>query len=267
MEIFLELGDEKIPARVLEESSLDSKHTGCKLKQLEVEIVAKSKLMNDQLLAVIETGKQIGINSTAGNGNVIGKWKLTNNSYSYSTGTGDSNYYHTIRLEEKEDIKVTNLIVNKVELQPYSYNEEFDDDALIINAKVLLSEQQTKTLHKLMNGGLYFPVIRKGVSDTPLQMRFGQVLWSNCDGGTKQKLMLVEEKYDEKNKKIGLFEPQMTNMQTMLAENIELVAALSNMLVEKNILNMEDINKIREKAKAKIQDRENYFYEVKDIDE
>lgn len=267
MMVYLGVGGKEIPATVLNESSFLSRHTGKELKSLQVEVVALDELANEQLLKILEAGKHEGISSLDGSGTVLSKWKVKNDSYSYSTGRSDSGYVHNIEMEELESLEMTKLLLDELELEPYFYVEEFDSDALIVNAKVFLSDSQYSVLKKIMKSGGYFPVIRQGISSEPKQMRFGITRWSKHENGIKHELLLIEKNYDEANKNMkGMFEPQMPNMQAMLAEDTELVEALIGTLLGKGLLDTEDVNEMRSRVSERFWDRNKEFYKVKDID-
>jgi len=263
--IYLDFAGKEVPANLKDESTFRSKHTGAELKSIKVDIVAEDQEAHERLLKSIEKGS---INSTDGKGSVLSKWKVKNPSYSYTDAPG-SHYYHSLELEETEELRVSSLTLGGFSLQPYSYEEKFDGDALIIEARVLLSETQYVELKKLMKAAeLYFPVVRHGISEEPREMRFGKMLWSKHEDGIKHELLLVEKIYDETKERRSalLFEPEMSHVQDMTAQQEEILEELITALVDKGLLRMEEINDIRARATRRTWERKREFYRVDDID-
>jgi len=266
--MYLDLGGKEMPAELENESTFRSKHTGRELKRVQVRVVEREKQAHERLLEILQMGRKEGINSTDGMGKVLSKWKVRNNSYSYSESGYDSNYYHSIELEEMERLEVTSLKVGGLELHPYSYDEKFDDDALIIEAKVLLSESQYTGLKEIMKKMRYFPVIRYGIAEEPREMRFGLTRWSEHEHGVKHELLLIDKSYDATKEKIkGFFDPEMFRMQDMIAEYTEILDELVSTLTNKGLLSIEEVDHIRARALERVWDRKREFYRIKDIDE
>ena len=265
--IYLDFAGKEVPANLKDESTFRSKHTGAELKSIKVDIVAEDQEAHERLLKSIERAKKVGINSTDGKGTVLNRWKVKNTSYSYTTGVPGSKYYHSLELEEMEELKVSSLALGGLSLQPYSYEEKFDGDALIIKARVLLSEKQYAELKELMKGERYFPVIRHGISDEPREMRFGTMRWSKHEDSIKHELLLVERSYDEAKERFsGLFEPEMSRMQHMIADHVEILEELFTTLINKGLLEVEEASDIRARAAQRIWERKKELYRVDDID-
>lgn len=268
MMMYLDLGDKEIPAELTYESTLRSKHTGRELKCVQVRVAEKEKQAHERLLEFLRRGREEGINSTDGMGKVLSKWKVRNDSYSYSEGSYDSNYYHSIELEEMERLEVTSLKIGGLELHPYSYKEKFDDEALIIEAKAMLSESQYSELKGIMKKMRYFPVIRHGIAEEAREMRFGSTKWSEHEHGVKHELLLIDKSYDDIKKGFkGFLDPEMFRMQDMIAEDTEILDELVSTLTNKGLLSIEEVDHIRVRALERVWDRKREFYRMKDIDE
>lgn len=268
MTIYLDLDGKETPTEIISESTFRSKHTGRELKCIEVRLVEKGKQAHEKLLGILKAGRDEGIDSTDGKGKVLNKWKVKNNSYSYSEGGYDSNYFHSIELEEMEELEVTSLKVGGLDLHPYSYEEKFDEDALIIEAKVVLSKSQYSDLKEIMKKTRYFPVIRQGINEEPREMRFGVTRWSEHEQGVKHELLLIDKSYDDIKKGFkGLFDPEMSRMQDVIAEDAEILKELISTLTNKGLLSIEEGDHIRARALERVWDRKRDFYRMKDIDE
>jgi len=266
--MYLDVNGVDVHADIQNESTFSSKHTGAELKRIQVEVVAPDQQTHERLLEIKKKAKRDGISSTDGKGNIVKKWKIDNSIYSYTDPGPGSTYYHSIELEEMEELKVDNLLLNGLSFQPYSYHEKFSNDVLIIEAKVLLSEAEYSELRKLMIGKQYFPVIRQGISEETIEMRFGIVYWSRHENEIKHQLYLVERKYDEDDgQSRDLFQPEMNHMQHDIAKNIESIEGLMTVLVDKGFLDPVDVESIRKKVSEGAWDRRREFYLVKELDE
>ena len=117
------------------------------------------------------------------------------------------------------------------------------------------------------HGDIYFKVIRNGISNKELRMRFGTNIWSESDEGFKVSIILVEDIYDSKDDKSrGLYQPQIQNIMNMLAYHRNLNNELIKVLLDKNILTDVEVNKMKSNAKKDIYDAHRQFYKVKDVD-
>ncbi len=165
MKIYLDIDGKETPAEIINETEFTSKHTGHMLKCIQTKLIVGDARENEKLLSILNSGRKDGINSTDGQGNIIDKWRVRNSSYSYSQDGYDSNYYHSIDLEQMENLDVKSISLGGLELHPYSYEEEFDDMSLIIHAKVMLSEAEYPQLKRMMQENRYFSVVRHGISE------------------------------------------------------------------------------------------------------
>ena len=268
MMIYLDLDGKETPTEIISESTFHSNHTGRELKSIEVRLVEKGEQAHEKLLEILKAGRDEGIDSTDGKGRVLNKWKVKNYSYSYSEGGYDSNYFHSIKLEEMEELKVRTLTVGGLDLHPYSYEEKFDEDALIIEAKVLLSKSQYSDLKEIIKKPHYFPVIRQGINEEPREMRFGITRWSEHEQGVKHELLLIDKSYDDPKKGFkGLFDPEMSRMQDVIAEDAEILRELISTLTNKGLLSIEEGDQIRARALEQSWDRKKDFYRMQNIDD
>lgn len=268
MTIYLDLDGKETPSEIISESTFHSKHTGRELKCIQVRLVEKEKRVHEKLLEILKAGREECIDSTDGKGKVLNKWKVKNNSYSYSEGSYASNYHHSIELEEMEKLEVTSLKVGGLELHPYFYKEKFDEDALIIEAKVVLSKSQYSDFREIMKKTRYFPVIRHGITEEPREMRFGVTRWSEHEHGVKHEILLIDKSYDDLKRGFGgFFDPEMSHMQDMIAIDTEILEELISALTNKDLLSIEEVDNIRARASERTRDRKREFYRMKDIDE
>src|SRR5690606_9154689 len=111
-----------------------------------------------------------GITEVDEDGKEIRKYNIMNTSYSYSNNT-DGRIY-SFKLSEKENIKIKKLLIEDIELIPYEYEETLSDGAIIIHAKVSVTKDIADRIEGFKNEEEYFTVIRDGINENPIKMRF-----------------------------------------------------------------------------------------------
>lgn len=91
--------------------------------------------------------------------------------------------------------------------------------------------------------------------------------WSKHEDDIKHELLLVEKSYDEAKERFsGLFEPEMSRMQHMIANHVEILEELFTTLINKGLLEVEEASDIRARATQRIWEKKKEFYRVDDID-
>jgi len=245
------------------ETTFTSGHTGDTLKRTRLHVAAPDLKTHEQLTSAIRKGI---VNSVDEQGNVLRKWKIGNNSHSYTATEANPVYYHKIELEELEALNIEALILDELTLTPYYY-EEIISDGLEIKAKVLISEEQYAELKKLMLRQGYFPVIRKGISEQSKEMRFGLTHWSKHDNGIKHEIRLVERTYDEANKGARTLFDDVFVMEEIVAEHMEYFKNLLDILVTKGVLSSEEVDHITKPSADKLFDNRRAYFRDADIDD
>lgn len=254
------------------EEPIISPHTGKELERMNFDIKVIGASTNDDIQARIPESKNGGIFSIDDDENELKEYRLIKYPYSYNTSSSDENrvYNYTLHLEEVERLNIESLIIGDLEIFPYEYEEEYDD-AIISTVKVKLTKIESEKLDSLdglENKDRYFKVIRKGISEDKLDMRFGQVIWSEDGDFIKKKMTLVEKIYDENEEtKSTLFQPEMGNMRSMIAYNRNLTNELMDLLLSKGVISSDEIEEIKEKAGANLAKTYRKFYKVSDVDE
>ena len=262
--MYLDISGFKVEAGIRKESSFSSKHTGSSLRRLEVQTIISGQHRNEEFLSLIGEAKTEGVTSVDDEGKVISKWRIENTSWSYTQGTPI--YRHTLEIEEVEELNLDHLVVGGLTIQPYEYEEEFDQDVLIIKAKVLLSEAQHVELKPMIESRDYFQVVRHGINEQPGEMRFGICCWSKHDEGIKLDLLLVDRQFDETPRPLGMswwLEP----IRNQVVENKGSIDALLNMLLDRGVLTTADIEHIHADAIERRWDTLHEFFRVEEIDE
>lgn len=263
----LEIDGRLVPAGIIESATIRSRHTDRELRRVEVRLVPETEEEHQQILDAIKRAKHTSLHSTDETGNPERSWKVVNHSYSYRDGEqGPEGFSHMLELEEHEVLHPSRLRVGHLAFQPYSYEEEFDDDALVIRAKVRVSESEYEALRQLMRDERYFQVTREGISDVSREMRFGRNLWSHSEREIKYELFLVDRAMDEREP-LTLLQPEMPNMAKALSQEIELTEALLGLLVRKGAIDEREAAELRQQVQERWWSRREELYRVEDIDE
>lgn len=269
----LDLDGLESKTEVTDRSTFTSKSTGSQLERIKVEIVVRGSDSNERLIDIIAKGKEEGINSVDKQGNAEKKWKIVDSSYHYgytnSETEANADYYHYLELEETEVLKLESLEIGGLKLEPYVYEEEFEDKYLLINpATVRVQGEANVKLKNMIEADDYYPVARIGIDSTPRKMRFGKVLWSEHGAKTKYRLVLVEKAYDEVQKPTQpLKEPQFSNMEKIVSRDSELIKQLLAVLSRRGILAAEEVEEIKTKSQENVANTLRLFTRVKDVDE
>ncbi len=155
-----------------------------------------------------------------------------------------------------------------MELEPYRYKEKIIMDNLQIAARVKINEDIWDNLIKIPEReNQYFEVIRRGISDEPIEMRFGQFLYSIHDEEIKSRLILVK-KSETSDKSWGIFEPELSIIKSELLGNIMGLSELISILTDKGVISESGKDKINDVIKSpKYSNIINTFSLVPDLDD
>jgi hypothetical protein len=146
-------------------------------------------------------------------------------------------YHHQVELAEEEHLQPNAVMVDGVELVPYAYEERAEHGAIVIDLKARMADPARTELQALITRHSedypsYFPVLRRGLQETPRTMRFGKCTWSAHDGEFKNNIILVEDAYDrsEPEPLVGWNYPEALRTREMAARTSALVTELLRVL-------------------------------------
>jgi hypothetical protein len=263
--MILIFGDLKVRVQMTNEGHITSKHTGKTLAVLQVTTTVRGKEANDNFLKLIEKAKEDNISSLDETGNLSKNWKVKNTSWSYRDG--DSIYNHTLELEEVEELKLDYLDVSGLVIKPYDYQEKIDTDGISIESKAILSEEQHNQLKAMLKTGDSLSVVRYGINETPIEMHFGAANWSKYENNFKHEILLIEDTMDKSSNKLAAAFQWVRSMRNFVAEHQIIIDGLLTVLVAKNIITSEEVEKIRIDALDQSWNVRYEFFKVDDIDE
>lgn len=249
-----------VPAAVIE--TVESPHTGRPLRRLRSEITvpaAEARL----IATAIGSGP---LTDEEGN-----EWSGGIEVESY----GDAQGLHNLRInwEEREQLLANAVEFGGLSLRPQRYEEHEDGRSVSIAFRAILSLAETERLRELQRlpsskGDLYFPVVRRGVSDEPREMRFGRVLWQQLeDGNVEHEIVLVDKSFDQQPTSAfaSIGEPQTGH----LLDAVEQLAAERNALFDAlqsiGVLDDQAIERVRRAGADAIGQQRYVFYQVSDL--
>lgn len=261
----LTLGDLRAPVYVLEQTTERSAHTGRDLHVIRGKAVATGEDMHDFFTSAVNNQGTEGIRSREHPTIPVQQWTVAIGSYSIR----DDQYTYEVTLRQVESFEIESLVIHDLELRPYRYQENVRDGEIdIIKAMVRVAGDDLRRLAKRIEEGGYFNVIRRGINDEPIQVRFGLCGWSEHDAERKYSLIIVPRSYDQKNESGQYISTAASfHRHDALAYRIELMDEIIRMLVEKQVLSAVEVERARESAHGRIPERRQMFYEVPDADE
>jgi hypothetical protein len=244
-----------------------SMHTGVNLAVGSVEFEVRDASDQQRVITSLSTRHQIEVSQADES---VVRFKVLSNSYS-SMDNG-SPWHHTAEVEQAETVIPDEIILDGLTLRPYKYEERTEDGGIVIDARVAVDETGRQEVEKRLRAddrdpGRYFDVVRKGVQDTPRQMRFGRCRWSEHGDETKYDLILVERSVDgNKPEPFPEFYPEIPNMRRAIALTGNLVAELLDTLVESGSLSVEQRSGVEARAEAALWARHWALFKLDDID-
>lgn len=253
--MIFKFGDKVINVDAQKQNSKISVSTGKELSTYAFTIDICGKKNIDEFQALIDKYRDEDLSEIDAQNNIVSRFRITNSSYCY-TGISeeDTDYHFTIKISECEILKTSILTIAGIACTVISYHEEIDDatDAIIINAIIKQTEQDREKIYNCIGESTYFDVVRNDISDRVLRMRYGKTIWSKHDGFIKRKIVLVQENYDGANSGLmglGINEPEIRNMQKILACQTRYTDLLESLLIKKGILSRKEVEEIKKQTK------------------
>lgn len=214
-----------------------------------------------------------GVYSVDSDENNIKEYEVLSKGYSYVNNGRENEiiYNFNLQFKERDNQSLEALIISGLYTVPYMIEQRYDN-AIIINARIKLSNDEMDRFIVIRDGEEYFEVIRKGIDDNPLKMRFGKIIWSEHENFFKVEVTLVEESYDREENSNSepflrdLFQPEMNNIIKMLAYQQSFNKYLVELLQIKGLLIEEEISRIKDKSEQEVNRTLAMLYKINDID-
>jgi hypothetical protein len=251
---------QRVPAEELEPET--SPHTGRALRRARISFrVAEHR--SDEVATAFAKTDDVPLRGADGS-----LWSVASSSYSYIEGKQVRR--HEAELREVEELNVDRLELLGLSLTPTRYKEE-NRGYLVITARIdrLGPEEDAaleREIRKKRDGDdVYFDVLRVGISDTPLRMRFGRCLWQKAGEGRAHLVRLVSEERDDRQPFL-LSGPEQTNLERKAATAEETIEALLEELQSAGVLSDTSYTKIRRQAEGAWEKRMRDFDRAHDLD-
>jgi len=268
----LQFGDKIINVRTEEKGNIVSMSTGNQLAAYTIYFDVKGNEVLDRWIELVGRYKEENLNELDNDNNILRKFRVSNSSYNYNGASNDEStiYHYLIDVIEYEELFTSVITIAGIDCNVLVYNEEIDKDtnAIIISAIIKQTEETRDKINANIGDNEYFDVVRKEISANILKMRFGKVLWSKHDGFIKRKIVLVQEKYDDDKQKLlhGFNEPEISNMQKLLAQQSRYSGLLESLLVSKGIITSDETAKIKEEVNKSYPEGIRDYYLVDDVE-
>jgi hypothetical protein len=262
-------GDDELDLLLEDASSTPSVSTGRELMSGTVTFGVLAGAASARVEGFLKAAA-IGATPLVGDYDGIGR-KFNVSTWSSSAQAGASHVQYRVELGEVEELPTpTLLIMNGIETQPYKYEERAEGTGVSIEARVKVSPEIATQLWDLSVGEKpnYFPVVRRGISDAPRQMRFGTCLWSEHDDGVKYELVLVEQALDEAkdSNAFRMLIGPLSNVMNMASETDALLDALLKSLSAAGTVSGAQVDAVRAAARERNSDRLRELFRLRDID-
>jgi len=257
----------ELPITLRNSEEKASRHTGRTLRHLEIELVVDGDEAEQQVRLALDEASGVSASLVTDTGEADGTWIVEETSSSYRDGLPV--FHHVLELQEREELKARALQLAGLTLEPYTYEEQFDGDALVVTATVTIDRGQQDTLLRQDDDERYFPVIRVGLSEEPRMMRLGRCLWSREQQVIKQEIVLVDRAYDDDQGRLrhAFDEPALSHLEDMAVEDGKLLCALCDLLSDAGALSSEGLARLAP-ALDRIRKRDSReFLRVEDLDE
>lgn len=199
------------------------------------------------------------------------RWIVTSNSSSYRDGS--PTHGHRVELRELELVQAERLEFLGVSVEPRSYREELDSDGMLIVEAIVAPDRDAderieQAISERDKVG-YFELVRMGVSDNPIRVRFGRCLWQRGEnGGRLHLLRLVADEGAEPQSDLWLLDhqPEKGRVARIALQANEGVEALIEGLGAAGVLDEEAIARVRGRMEAAPEARVRELDEAKQLD-
>lgn len=254
-----------------------SRHSGRSLREVEVEFSC-GDAQRERATAELNAARDDDAALESDDG---ARWLVGSHSHSNVNGGA---WHFTVRLIEVDVVQAERLEFGGMSFEPHFYNEDAasDDDPIVITAELHpSSEQEDERLEQLIRDQLalvdvddvgYFSLVRHGVTEVPLQVRFGRCLWKKPDsrGAAREHLVVFVSKEGDSERKqrgVNFDEPRSGNAARIALEGREMAEALLEELQATGVLQPEALERVRQRTASALEQRFRDLNEARDLKE
>lgn len=156
------------------------------------------------------------------------------------------------------------LIFNNLELKPYQYLQDFDDDGLlIVGVRIFLSGDSLREFKSQIQQGPYY-ITRPGEDKNPRRVWMTIDGWSEAADGIKFQIIFTDYREDEERDLRYI--DRLYNLIPLVVKQEHVIEQLSSLLIQKGILTKEEYELIEAQIPNRNEDKELALYRVDDLD-
>jgi hypothetical protein len=227
-----------------------SAHSGnplrCYALEFQVPAARRSELDAELQAAAAPNGQRLQGGDAA--------WRVAGGWTASSQADRPDVYTYALDIQEVEDLQASAVEFGGLVLVPIKYMEESDNEGTIVTTLVTeVSGEDSDRLETILCAeDEYYDVVRRGVSDTALRMRFGRCLWQQIEGGVRRhNLVLVADEGQPEGSAppmAVLNQPQLHRTTEKAVANADALALLLDELFAQGVLNEAAFSKIKAAA-------------------
>jgi hypothetical protein len=267
--LYLQIEDKRLPVVVVGEEHLTSLITGNRLRKTTVTLYLASPRSHQRLLKFLARAGKTGITSMDEEG-YPARWKVKENEWRIEDQGYGEIYLHKLFLDEIEPITPTSLVINGLEIHPYTYQEEIDPElnGLVIKARILIDETECEQLNSIAQAAKPVAVVRTGIQEGIRLMILITGFCSQHPEGIKQEIGLAEPVVKKKDA-LGLI-PLNTiyeNATRVLFETLAVQEQLLDHFKEKGMVSDAAVAQMRLTAAGQIPMLKRKLLKVRDLDD
>jgi hypothetical protein len=261
LELELDEGN-SLPVEIRRRTGERSPHTGRELVELHGWASTADPDAHQGISALLQSAVDRVVVARDAAGEFAGRWCLSWNSYGESGGV----HTYTLLLREAEELLLDALVLDGVELHPYEYREEVVGDGIVVLAKMAGEEPEVDRIRRLMRGRQTTSVVRRGIQDEPREMRIALSEWSQAEDRVKYRIVLIDRGLEVAGRPdLAWIEEERKHAALGFYANF--LERLADLLVEKGALTREELQAVREGARAAPGVARHEMWRVADIDE
>lgn len=242
--MYLKYGDNKLNIAFNPTQDIISNHSGKPLRSLQLILITNSiNGVNDILEYIKKSKNRIVLGDNTGEEST---WKAGNNGYSYTDNINPI-YKLWIDVVQEENLNPESLLIDTLELYPYEYEEDFFDDRLTVDAKVLVDLELFEELISIYYENRSVSVLRKGISEQPREMEIVLGTWSI--DGEKRKLWIHLSDINNEPRKTKLFAfaelgVKNRNLRDQSIAQSHIILQLVELLRQKQLINGDEMDQL-----------------------
>jgi cation transport regulator ChaC len=182
-------------------------------------------------------------------------WRVSEGWTAVSQGRRPEICIYKAEIQEVEELRVSALEIEGLSLVPTRYREGLSEETITATFVTEVSDEDDERLEELLRKPHeFFDVIRRGISDEPLRMRFGRRVWQRAgEGARRHNLVLIadEDTSQAAPDPLALVnQPQLDRTMEKACANTNALALLLEELRSKGVLDKDAFHAIKHAATA-----------------